>query len=174
MESAHSTRSSRRDESGTQGDDEDSRDSEHSRTPKFPRIEDIADLVQKRLNQTSQQFLKGSGYSGLRPSDSPLSGEITTLRFSKFLMPIFDHYSRTSYPLLHLRQYQDKMMVCAHDNLLLCRAFPSSLKGATYHWFYSLPKNSLQSFHEVMTYSTTSLLLEENFRRITTIFLQSR
>jgi len=77
-----------------------------SRPPKFPHIEDIADLIQKWLNQTSQRFSKGMGYSGLRPFDSLLLGEITTLHFpKKFVMPTFDHYSGTSYPLLHLRQY---------------------------------------------------------------------
>ena len=60
-------------------------------------------------------------YSGLKPSDSPLSGEITTLYFlKKFVMLTFDHYSKTSNPLLHLRQYQDKMAVYAYDDLLLC------------------------------------------------------
>ena len=63
-------------------------------------------------------------------------------------MPTFDHYSGTTDSLSHLRQFQDKITVYAHDDLL-CRAFPSSLKEATYHWFYSLPKNSLRSFEDV-------------------------
>jgi len=89
-------------------------------------------------------------YSRLRLTDSLLSKEITTLRFpKKFMMPSFDHYSGTSDPLLHLRQYQDKMAIHAHNELLLYRAFPSSLKGVAYHWFYLLPMKSLQNFHEV-------------------------
>ena len=84
------------------------------------------------------------GYNGLRPSDSPLSGEITKLNFQeKFVLPTFDHYSGTSDTLLHLRQYHDKMEIYAHDDLHLYWAFPSSLKGAGYNWFYLLPKNSL-------------------------------
>ena len=36
---------------------------------------------------------------GLRPSDSPLPKEITTLHFpKKFVMPTFDHYSGTLTP----------------------------------------------------------------------------
>jgi len=49
----------------------------------------------------------------------------------------------------HLWQNQDKMEVHSHDDLLLSLLFPSSLKGATYNWFYSLPWHSLQSFEEV-------------------------
>jgi len=67
--------------------------------------------------------------------------EIITLRFpKKFVMPTFDYYSGTFDLFLHLRQYQDKMAVYAHDDLL-CWAFPSSLKGVTYYWFYSLLRN---------------------------------
>ena len=72
------------------------------------------------------------------------------------MMPTFDYYSGTSYPLLYLRHYQDKMIVYAHDDLffahddlLFYRTFSSSLKGVTYHWFYSFPKNLLRSFHDV-------------------------
>ena len=73
-------------------------------------------------------------YSRMRPTDLPLSREIITLCFpKKFVMPTFDHYSGTSDPLLHLCQYQDKMAVYAHDDLFLCWAFPSSLKGVAYH-----------------------------------------
>ena len=98
-EFAHSTVSSRRDWSGTEGNDQDSGDSELSRTTKFPCIEDIADLVQKRLNQTRQQFPKGMEYSGLRLSNSPLSGKITMLCFSKkFMMLTFYHYLGISDP----------------------------------------------------------------------------
>ena len=86
-------------------DDEDSMNSKLSRTLKFPHIEDITDLIQKWLNKTSQQFPNGLEYSGLGPSDSPLSGEISKLCFSKFIKPTFKHYSRTFDLLLHLHQY---------------------------------------------------------------------
>jgi len=42
------------------------------------------------------------------------------------------------------------MVVHSHDDLLLARLSPSNLKGAAYHWFYSLPKNSLQNFDDVI------------------------
>ena len=38
-------------------------------------------------------------------------------------MLTFDHYLGTSDPLLHLRQYHDKMTVYAHDDLLLFRVY---------------------------------------------------
>ena len=134
QESTHSTRSSRRVRSETYKDEKNSEDTRHSRAPKLPRIEDIDDLVQERLNQASQQFPKGMEYNGLRPSDSSLSREITTLCFpKKFVILSFDHYLGTFDPLLHLCQYRDKMAVYADDDLLLYQAFPSSLKAVPYH-----------------------------------------
>ena len=65
------------------------------------------------------------------------------------MMPTFNYYSGTSDPLLHLGKSPDRMAVYSHDDLPFYRAISSSLKGATYHWFYSLPKNSLQSFENV-------------------------
>ena len=41
------------------------------------------------------------------------------------------------------------MAIYGHDDPFLYRVFPSSLKGATYHWFYSLPKNSIRSVEDV-------------------------
>ena len=59
------------------------------------------------------------------------------------MMPSFECYSGATDPIQHLHQYQDKMAVHSHDDLLLSRVFPSSLKGAAYDWFYTLPKQSL-------------------------------
>ena len=102
-QSSHSTGSSRRNRSETYEDNEDLGNSERSRTPKIPCTKDIADLVQERLNQTSQQFPKGMEYNEIRLTDSSLSKRIITLCFpKKFAMPTLDHKSGISDPLLHL------------------------------------------------------------------------
>ena len=44
-------------------------------------------------------------------------------------MSNFECYSEATNPIQHLRQYQDKIVVHSHDDLLLSRVFPSSLKG---------------------------------------------
>jgi len=77
----------------------------------------------------------------LSTCDSALSDEITSHRLlKKFAMPGFECYSEATDPIQHLRQYQDKIVVHSHDDLLLSRAFQSSLKGAAYNWFYTLPR----------------------------------
>ena len=80
-------------------------------------------------------------------------------------MPTFSHYSGTSDPLLHLRQYQDNMAVYSHDDILLYRAFLSSLKEAAYYWLYSLPKNLLWSFHDVTDTFYNQFASRRDFQR---------
>ena len=65
------------------------------------------------------------------------------------MMPSFDWYSGTFDASCISASSKTKMAVYAHDDLLFCRVFPFSFKGAAYHWFYSLPKNFLQSFDDV-------------------------
>ena len=61
----------------------------------------------------------------------------------------FECYSGVTNPIQHLHQYQDKMAVHSHDDLLLSRVYPSILNAAAYDWFYTLPRLSLRSFEEV-------------------------
>ena len=49
-----------------------------------------------------------------------------------FIMPSFERYSGATDPIQHLQQYQEKIEVYSHDDLLLSRVFSSSLKGTAY------------------------------------------
>jgi len=64
-------------------------------------------------------------------------------------MSSIECYSGAIDPIQYLPQYQDEMIIHSHDDLLLSHMFPSSLKGAAYDWFYSLPRYTLRSFKEV-------------------------
>ena len=86
----------------------------------------------------------------LKISSFPFSEQITTHRFlRKFVMSSFDLYSGAIDPIQHLQHYQDKMVVYSHDELLMSRVFPSSLKRVTSDWFYSLPSHSLRDFEKL-------------------------
>ena len=65
------------------------------------------------------------------------------------------------------------MVIHSHDDTLLSRVFPSSLKGAAYDWFYSLPGQSLRNFEEIKQASyhqyTSQWVLRRNNNHILTI-----
>jgi len=64
-------------------------------------------------------------------------------------MPSFNLHSGAIDPIQHLRHYQDKMALYSHNDLLMSWVFPSSFKGVSSEWFYSLLSHSLQDFDEV-------------------------
>ena len=64
-------------------------------------------------------------------------------------MSRFEHYSGATDPIQHLRQYQDKMAVHSHDDLLPSLVFSIQSQRHRYDWFYSLQRQSLWNFGEV-------------------------
>jgi len=66
-----------------------------------------------------------------------------------FLTPTFDIYTGASDTVQHIRYFQDKMMLYLLNYQVMCLTFPSSLRGTTLEWFYSLPLCSLHNFLEV-------------------------
>jgi len=68
----------------------------------------------------------------------------------KFMIPTFDCYFSLSDLIQHLHQYQDKMVIYARNDPILCRIFPSSLKGVASDWFYSLPLWSIHNFKDLI------------------------
>ena len=75
----------------------------------------------------------------LRIFNSPLTEEIHVYCFSKkFVILSFDCYTKKTNPVQHFQAYQVKMAVHSHDDPLMCRVFPSSLKDVAFQSFYSL------------------------------------
>ena len=140
----------RRNRTHSPSDNQHSENSGSYKAPKVSCIEGIEEIIRKRIEDASQHFRKEAEPCGLRTFDSLLSEEITSHRFlKKFVMPSFECYAGAIDPIQHLCQYQDNMVVHFQDDFLMSRLFPSSLKGAAYDWFYTLPRQSLWSFEEV-------------------------
>jgi len=98
--------------------------------------------------------------------DSPLSKDIQEYKLSrKFLTSTFDSYTGASNPIQHIRHFQDKMMFYFHNDWVMCLTFPSSLRGATSEWFYSLPPRSLHKFTEVTEAFLTQYATRQEAKR---------
>ena len=131
-------------------------------------------MVKKRIDEDKSHSRDGPGSSILRISDFPLSEEIISHRFSKkFAIPIFDYYTEATDPVQHLWAYQVKMAVHSHNDYLMCRVFPSSLKGVTLDWFYSRHDLS-ESSRKLATLSSTSTPRGKSLRRTATTYSSSR
>ncbi|XP_026430476.1 uncharacterized protein LOC113342348, partial [Papaver somniferum] len=64
-------------------------------------------------------------------------------------LPVFECYDGSSDPAAHLRYYNRILARWDNDDAVLCRYFPSSLKGSALSWFDNLPPNSIDSYRQL-------------------------
>ena len=63
-----------------------------------------------------------------------------------FKLPQFESYDGTSDPVDHLEAFQTMMLLHGVLDAILCRAFPSTLKGAARNWYSTLKSGTIFSF----------------------------
>ena len=55
-----------------------------------------------------------------------------------FVIPSFSKYDGSSYPYDHMLHFNQVMIINAGDDHLLCKVFPTSLKGPALAWLHKL------------------------------------
>jgi len=60
--------------------------------------------------------------------------------------PAFDKYDGTTDPGEHVDAYVTQVSLYIAEDALLCRVFPTSLKGVAFSWFARLPTHSIECF----------------------------
>ena len=68
---------------------------------------------------------------------------------SKYKMPTSDSYDGTRDPYDHIAKFKTTMHLQGVPNEIMCRVFPTTLKGPTLVWFSKLPPNTITSFQEL-------------------------
>ena len=83
-------------------------------------------------------------------TDSPFIASITSHPlFSKFKIPTLDSYDGTLDPCDHIATFKTIMHLQGVLDEIMCRAFPTTLKGLARVWFSKLPPNTITSFQEL-------------------------
>ena len=83
-------------------------------------------------------------------TDSPFTTSINSFPLpSKFRMPQIDSYDGVKDPLDHLETFKTLMHLQGVADAIMCRAFPTTLKGAARVWFSWLTPNSISTFKEL-------------------------
>ena len=81
---------------------------------------------------------------------SPLGQNILSYESLRgFIITSFAMYDGSSDPYDHMLHFNQAMILNTGDDRLLCKVFPSSLKGPTLAWFHKLPRRSINSFSEL-------------------------
>ncbi|KAK2997564.1 hypothetical protein RJ639_026128 [Escallonia herrerae] len=83
-------------------------------------------------------------------SGYPLSEAIEKAKLPpNFRMPQCDLYDGTGDPREHVYQFQTNMLLLQVSDVVMCRAFPTTLRKAAHAWFKSLQPRSIYSFGQL-------------------------
>ncbi|XP_075636473.1 uncharacterized protein LOC142608661 [Castanea sativa] len=78
---------------------------------------------------------------------SPFSRDIESAPMpSQFARPPFNSYTGKTDPVEHVSHYIQMMSLQSHNDALMCKVFPSSLRLTALRWFNGLKKGSVHSF----------------------------
>ena len=83
-------------------------------------------------------------------TDSPFTASINSHPLPhKFKMPSLDLYDGTHDPFDHIATFKTTMHLQGVLDEIMCRTFPTILKGPARVWFSNIPSNMVSSFEEL-------------------------
>ena len=85
-------------------------------------------------------------------TDSPFTTSVNSFPLpQKFCMPQIESYDKVKDPLDHLETFKTLMHLQGVPDEIICRAFPTTLKGPVRIWFNRLTPSSINTFKELST-----------------------
>ena len=69
---------------------------------------------------------------------------------SRFTRPSFNFYDEKTDLVEHVSYYIQMMSLHTHNDVLMCKVFPLSLRPTTLRWFNGLRKGLIHSFAELI------------------------
>ena len=112
--------------------------------------------MMKEQIEVMMNALKGQVSSDLddliNKTDSPFTPSVNSLPLlEKFRMPQIESYDGVKDPLDHLETFKTLMHLQGVPDEIMCRAFPTTLKGPARIWFSRLTPSSINTFKELST-----------------------
>ena len=133
------------------GDDEDSNRRRNS-TPE----EASSDLLREMRKEMDElrNAIKGKTDQSLekivRKMDSPFTMAVQECPVPfKFHLPQLEPFDELKDPLDHLNTFRTTLGLQQPPDEILCRSFPTTLKGAAREWFNKLPTSSIDNFEKL-------------------------
>ena len=102
---------------------------------------------------------------------SPLGQHILDYEpLRRFVIPAFAMFKGSIDPYNHMLHYNQAMILNIGNDRLLCKVFPTSLRGPALAWFHKRPRNSINSFNDMwMTFVTQYLCSVRQKRNINSL-----
>ena len=109
------------------------------------------DQMRKAMDEMRENMRRANPVDDLvHQTDSPFTASINSHPLSpKFKMPSLDLYDGTRDPFDHIATFKIMMHLQGVPDKIMCRAFPTTLKGPTRVWFSKITLNTMSSFKEL-------------------------
>ncbi|XP_075650974.1 uncharacterized protein LOC142621568 [Castanea sativa] len=86
----------------------------------------------------------------VRTIDSPFTAAALKCPVpSKFRLPQLEQFDGLKDPLDHLNTFKTTLGLQQPSNEIMCRSFPTTLKGTVREWFTKLPTSSIDNFEQL-------------------------
>ncbi|XP_065615605.1 uncharacterized protein LOC136061579 [Quercus suber] len=92
----------------------------------------------------------------------------------KFRMPQIESYDGVKDPLDHLETFKNLMHLQGVPDEIMCRAFPTTLKGPARIWFNRLTPNSISTFKELSAQFTSHFIGGHMYKKSMACFMSIR
>ena len=100
-------------------------------------------------------------------TDSPFTASVNSFPLpQKFQMPQIESYDEVKDPH-HLETFKTLMHLQGVPDEIMCRAFPTTLKGPTRVWFSRLTPNSINTFKELSALFTSHFIGGHRYKKST-------
>ena len=118
---------------------------------RVPHLEKEMDQMRKVMAEMRENMRRANPVEDLvHRTDSPFTASINRHPLPpKFKMPSLDSYDGTRDPFDHIATFKTTMHLQGVPDKIMCRAFPTTLKGLTRVWFNKIPPNTVSTFEEL-------------------------
>ncbi|GKV47960.1 hypothetical protein SLEP1_g54808 [Rubroshorea leprosula] len=145
----------------------------HGQSHIAPAQQPIPDDVTRRLNSLEKLIAEHRGapppHHAADSIPHPMNTNITLEPYpTGFKIPQLETYDGTKDPDDHLYAFYSCMQAQNASDALMCKIFPSTLRGNARTWYYSLPLKSISSYTEMASAFATKFSSRRLIRKTTT------
>ena len=118
---------------------------------RVPQLEREMDKMRKDMAEMKENMRRTNPVEDLvHRTDSPFTASVNGHPLPpKFKMPSLDSYDEARDPFDYIATFKTTMHLQGVPDAIMCRAFPTTLKGPTRVWFSKIPPNTVSSFEEL-------------------------
>ena len=102
-------------------------------------MDELRNAIKEKIDWSLDRMVKAT--------DSPFTTAVLECSIpSKFRLPQLELFDGLKDPQDHLNTFKTTLGLQQPPDEILCRSFPTTLKGAAREWFIKLPTSSIDSF----------------------------